>query len=276
MKYDFLKYLSKSELIELENIILGKSNNEELLSLINTLTKKNIDIKGNFSNSYIPHYNPNLEEKCIEILKKLTLNDFIFFVVSITEQGNYSKEKYNYKVFPYELLIKMKDYNIDGSLFKRKVDMPYHWKYPFNDCDASSITFDKIDNMFKDINFIEKYHATYNMLNYIKNYIYSLLKENPNITREDLFLDIIEKKQLVRVQLRDISSYLLEIRNNNNLRICISNLALSRNANKTTQNLTPQQETFIECLAFGTTLDKIKNRDYEDYKKLLYLPQERV
>lgn len=276
MKYDFLKHLNKSELIELENIILGKSDNEELLSIINTLTTKNITQYSDFSSSYIPNYDSNLEDKCNEILKTLTLNDFLFFATSFTEKGNYIKGSSTFEYFPDEILDKMSDYGIDKYLFKRKVEFPYHWAGPFNKYDASSITFDKIDNMFKDDIFYEKYHGAYNMFNYIKNYIYSLLKENPNITREDLFLDTVEKKYLVHIQLSDISSYLLEIRNDNGLKLCISNLALSRNAVKKTFNISPQQETFIECLAFGTTLDKIKNRDYENYKKLLYLPKERV
>ena len=68
-------------------------------------------------------------------------------------------------------------------------------------------------------------------------------------------------------------SYLCEIRNGTNLRLCIANAGLSKTANKTGEQFNVQQSLFIDALAFGTTLEKIENGDYEDYKKLLYLPK---
>lgn len=176
MKYDFLKHLNKSELAELESIILGKSDKQELLTIINRLTQNNITLIGDFSSNYIPYYDSELEDKCNEALKTLSLNDFFFFATTFSEKGNTKKEGKDFNIFPEELLIKMSDYGINGQLLRKKVEYPWAWFSKFDDCDALSITFDKIDNMFKDNIFTEKYEGTYNMLNYIKNYIYYLLK----------------------------------------------------------------------------------------------------
>lgn len=129
-----------------------------------------------------------------------------------------------------------------------------------------------VDNIFKYDLFQGDFEGPYNMLNYIKNYIYYLLKQEKELTPKDVFSDYYEKRKLVTIKIRDISSYLCEIRNGTNLRLCIANAGLSRTANKTGEQFNIQQSLFIDALAFGTTLEKIENREYEDYKKLLYLP----
>lgn len=271
MQYDFLKYLNKQELIELESILSGKTDSKDLLNRIKELSTS----ENNFSSCFIPHYSKELESKCNEILKTLSLNDLFFFATTFSEKGN-SKVISNHNIFTKDTILNMEKYDIDGSLLERKVKYPWSFVSLYDRTDASSITFDKIDNMFKDSSYSKGYECAYNMFNYIKNYIYLLLSNNPNITREDVFLDFLERKYLVKMHFASICSYLCAIRNTANLRLCLSNAALSRNAIKTTPNFTLQQETFVEALAFGTTIEKIKNNDYEDYKKLLYLSKERV
>lgn len=273
MKYKFLNNLNESELQELENIILGIKSNEELLKQIESLKNKPINIKdidGNFSSSYIPNYDEALEAKCLEILKQLKTNELFFFLNTFQNIGN-TKYRYpsliknSYKEFENEKIVKDLMVIIDLAI---KVSQYYNSRFSTKPV----LYFDKVNNLFKYNLFQEDFEGPYNMLNYIKNYIYYLLKQKDEITTAEIFSDYDKKRELVTVQIRDISSYLCEIRNGTNLRLCIANAGLSRTANKTGEKFNEQQQLFIDALAFGTTLEKIENRNYEDYKRLLYLP----
>lgn len=42
------------------------------------------------------------------------------------------------------------------------------------------------------------------------------------------------------------------------------------------RQITFEQKIFIDAIAFGTTKEKLENKNYEDAKKLLYLPHQKI
>lgn len=270
MKYKFLNHMHRKELEELKNIILGIQSSQELLDQIES-NLRTTDIKNgnyNFTSSYIPNYDRKLDKYCTEVLSQIKVNDLSFFLESFKNKGNthYAYPSiYFYKEFEDKIILNNLTILLD-------LVSSVHQCYKYNLSYPDILYFDKVDDIFKINLFQEDFEGPYNMLNYIKSYIYSLLKQKKEVTAEDIFLNYSEKKRLVTIQLKDISSYLYEIRNGTNLRLCIHNMGLSRMVNKTGDQLSLRQSLYVDALAFGTTLEKIEDKNYEDYQKLLYLP----
>lgn len=63
------------------------------------------------------------------------------------------------------------------------------------------------------------------------------------------------------------------IKNQTPLRILVANNALSKMRKKEGREITPIQSNFIATVAFGSDLGKIKQENYEDSKRLIYLPR---
>lgn len=225
-----------------------------------------------FNSDSVPNYDSRLENKCSKVLENILVNELPFFLGSMRSPRNTMFSNFYDIEEHYKSQAKVNDdlrllLQISSRLYfyyrNKEIILP-----------SETLRLKKVDDIFKNNPTLQgELIGPYNMLNYIKDYIYSLLKQNPNIDREDVFKDYSEKKELVNLRLRDISSYLLEIRNGTNLKLCICNLSLSKNAEKVSKYNTIDQDLFIDTLAFGTTLEKIENRDYGDYQKLLYLPQ---
>ena len=272
MEYKFLEELTYKELKELESVLLEENKRKEFMEEIKNRKIEIARIIPIFNSDSVPNYDSRLENKCSKVLENILVNELPFFLGSMHSPRNtmfsnfYNIEKY------YESQAKVNDdlrllLQISSSLYfyyrNKEIILP-----------SETLRLKKVDDIFKNNPTLQgELIGPYNMLNYIKDYIYSLLKQNPNIDREDVFKDYSEKKELVNLRLRDISSYLLEIRNGTNLKLCIYNHSLSRNAEKVSKYNTTHQDLFIDTLAFGTTLEKIENRNYEDYQKLFYLPQ---
>lgn len=281
MEYKFLEELTDKELEELKSVLLEENKRKEFMMKIEKIKNRKIEIariyeknsvNSIFNSNSVPNYDSQLENKCSKVLENILVNELPFFLRSMCSSRNtmfsdfYGMEKY------YKSQEKIND---DLLLFIRISSYLYFY---YRDkkiiLPGETLGLKKVDDIFKNNSSLqEELIGPYNMLNYIKNYIYSLLKQNPNIDKEDVFKDYSEKKELVNLRLGDISSYLLEIRNGTTLKLCICNNSLSRNAEKVSKHNTIDQDLFIDTLAFGTTLEKIENRDYGDYQKLLYLPQ---
>ena len=274
MNYNFLKRLNETDLTELEDIILGKMSTEELLKEIEVAKNKSLHFEHNnydFVSGHIPNYDKELEEKCTEILKQIQINDVFFLLVSFLNKGN-TKYSNIYEVPIFYKNLEDKNALENLNILLRMAYRTYYY-YRTNHEIQSTLDLWIVDELFKNNLFQKDFEGPYNMLNYIKNYIYQLLKQKKEITPEDIYEDYYEKRELVTIQIKDISSYLCKIRNGTNLRLCISNAGLSKNTNKTGNKITFDQSLYIDALSFGTTLEKLENKDYEDYKKLLYLPK---
>lgn len=269
MKYRFLDNLNESQIKGLENVLLGITSNEEMLNEIQLLKNKKYSINGyDFDSSYIPNYDEELEKRCLEILSKIKINDLFFFLASFKNKANtrYLRPTASFysdvfDEFTYEDLITL--IGLTWNVYRC---------YDNSDMLKPDLYLNKVNSMFQNHKFCKDYEGPYNMFNYIKNYIYLLLAQDKKIDTKDIFDSYQEKRKLVTIKFKDISSYLYEIRNGTNLRLCISNAGLSRNVTKVGDTLTFSQEVFRDALAFGTTLDNIEKGNYEDYKKLLYLP----
>jgi len=273
MEYKFLKYLNESELNQLETILLEESLREELLNQVQRIRNKISTQNGyNFSSSYIPNYDKELDEKLIEILKQLNINDIPSFFVSFKNPGN---TKSRHQGFTEKVYSKMEN-KIDKETYLKLNDLISHaYSYYLygHKPKTGIVSLEEVNTLFENQYIQETFEGPYNMYNYIKNYLYYLLKHEIEVTEKEVFSDIEDKRKIITIQFKDISSYLYEIRNGTNLRLCISNAGLSKGINKIGDRFTDDQQVFIDALAFGTTLEKLEDRNYEDYKKLLYLPQ---
>lgn len=281
MEYKFLEELTDKELEELKSVLLEENKRKEFMMKIEKIKNRKIEIariyeknsvNSIFNSDSVPNYDSRLENKCSKVLENILVNELPFFLGSMRSPRNTMFSNFYDIEEHYKSQAKVNDdlrllLQISSRLYfyyrNKEIILP-----------SETLRLKKVDDIFKNNPTLqEELIGPYNMLNYIKDYIYSLLKQNPNIDREDVFKDYSEKKELVNLRLRDISSYLLEIRNGTNLKLCICNLSLSKNAEKVSKHNTIDQDLFVDTLAFGTTLEKIENRDYGDYQKLLYLPQ---
>lgn len=160
-----------------------------------------------------------------------------------------------------------------GGDFRIRTGLKYKEKYQYN---LYISTIQELDNYF--INHPEAiyyYEGLYNTLNYIKTFASTMLNEKGDIeSKEELFIDFQEKKYLVTKNLRDISGQLLNLRNKvPNSRLCVGNQSLIRNIHKYGENITGPQDRFISSIAFGGTLEKLKEGNYEEAERLLFVPQ---
>lgn len=128
------------------------------------------------------------------------------------------------------------------------------------------MTLSMLTEFYRAPKHVYDYEATYNTLNYIRDRFYS-------VGQDSLFNDYSEKKKICELRLGDISRYFLDIKRGTKLKLSIGDTGLVRSANGTYSHIHPYQQTFIEAVAFGTDLEKLEAGNYEDCKRLLYLPK---
>lgn len=128
------------------------------------------------------------------------------------------------------------------------------------------VTLGDLDRYFLDEKCISNYEGFYNTLNYIKNRFYS-------VGSDSLFQDFDKKKEVCKLKLGEISKYLLDIKSGTKLKLSIGDRGLVRSANGTYSRLHSYQDTMIDAFAFGSDLDKLESGNYEDCKRLLFLPR---
>lgn len=128
------------------------------------------------------------------------------------------------------------------------------------------MTLAQLGSFYSDEKSIYDYEGTYNTLNYIRDRFYS-------VGSASLFEDMDEKRRICELKLGDISRYLLEIKNGTKLKLSIGDTGLVRSAHGTYNRLHPYQKNMIDAVAFGSDLDKLKDDNFEDSKRLLYLPR---
>lgn len=268
--------LSREELLIIKKKLLCEIKEKQ--EIVCEIDKKLVDEKfSDFSSSYIPYYKKENEEACFEILSDIELNDLYFFVESFYESGNNYRRIDYFEINNKNPLTDMAKIYDTAAFYLRNILGMTRTKNIFSSeriIDNYEVIFplSKLIEFFKISDYAYGYEKTYNNFNYIVNYIYQCLDVNPNATYNDVFKDFYDKQILVRDNFAEISSYLYSIRGDGDLKLSVSNAGLKRNKDKVASQLTFRQQRLIEAIAFGTTLEKLKMGNYEDSKRLIYLP----
>ncbi len=161
----------------------------------------------------------------------------------------------------------------------------YHIEHPFLENEKVQEAIIKVqyiaylDDIFNNIDNILAYQGSYVVYRYVKNYLSNVLKEEyPQTDNELIYKDYDEKVEIVKSNLIDISSYLLEIMKEiPHSRSALCNQSLKRMSRKKSGTaITFEQNVFAKGIAFGTTLEKLQEGNYEDAKSLIYIPHQKL
>lgn len=136
-----------------------------------------------------------------------------------------------------------------------------------------------LDEIFKNIDNVLKYQGSYTVYQYVKNYLKAVLNDDINQTdNEVVYKDYNQKKEYVLNNLSAISTYLLNIREQTpKSRLALCNHGLVRMSRKLAgTGITFEQNIFASGIAFGTTLEKLKNENYEEAKNLIFIPHQNL
>lgn len=235
---------SLSELMNIKMIIEDEELKKRLYREIEKRNQNKINLE-KYNSDRLPEFYEHYSNQCLDLLSKLSFVDVKFLInSSICDAGN----------------------NCGGDF------MSNLWKI-FQSGYYNIRIFD--DYFTQNPDKIYYYEGFYNTLNYMKTYISTMLYlGNPIETKQDLFSDFDKKRQLVTENLRNVSEYLLDLRNQIvDSRLSVGNQALSKNACKSGTNITYHQNIFINSIAFGSTLEKLEDKNYEEATRLLFVPK---
>lgn len=249
MDFKFLNTLSLSELENLKECLLsGKESANALLEELEKIItyKKGLNLGLiNYSSDRIPYYKKENEEQCLGLLSEIELKDLQFFASSlnarVVNRHPFFTEKFHFVL----------DDNVSLNVFEDIFKKPYT---------------------------IYSHEGVYNTYNYIKNYIYYLLLNNSNITKEDIFNEIDYKYFLASKKISDIASYLYELKQqteNSALSIGNKGLGAATKRMECDRPLSQYQQNIVGAVAFGTTAEKLEAGNYEDCKRLLFVPRKK-
>lgn len=144
-----------------------------------------------------------------------------------------------------------------------------------------SYTLGYLDKIFQNNQNQLDYEGTYATFQYTKKHIEQRLsvvtEENEN-TDELVWKNFDKKKIIVTENIASIAHYVLIQRNQiPGARVFINNGGLSKTAKKKKgSTITFAQERLAEAIAFGTTLEKLTQQNYEDAKQLIYVPKNSI
>lgn len=269
MSTNFLKHCKLEELEMLKEIILGNLEDTEKEEFLEEIRKELIPklnearITNEFSSGRMPHYQKELEIPCGNILEQIGVNELCFFVRSFMEKGNAVDIRCVSYGEPFDF---QSNYHINIYFIFRKSNYGIN---PYSLLTDGSLK--QLDEVFTNTDYIDNYEAVYHTFCYIKDSIYSYLSQyKEEASKEHFFRDYPEKQELVKTQLQDIAKYLYEVREENGLRMSITNQGLRRTARKVGDGITYHQQRMVEAIAFGTTIEKLEAKNYEDSKRLLY------
>lgn len=292
-KYDFLGTLNKGQLLGLREA----TDDENLLLNINALLK----------NESVPSYESNRKiyiidekkEQYESIAKNLKIDDLSFFRKLIFEGKGNNLGSYGY--FNYiddaRLLFANEEVRKLANFYGIKKFIDFHEVYVFGDTEigkkklvnignelknddivknvlARIKYFSYLDEFFLDDRNIKECEGTYNSYMFIKEYIYQLLNLYPDVTVDDLFSGLDSKKDLVTQYFQEICIYLYTLRESiPKARLSAFNPKISFASKYRHEKLDRDYSLFADMLAFGTTLEKLQNKDFEDYQRIIYVPR---
>lgn len=253
MGYDFLDNLS---LVDLENLKFSLSvGNVRSNKLMDEIERKINFKKGlelgiiDFSASRLPNYKVENEEFCLQLLNQIIINELPFLEAVMGRDA--------------------KGVNAMSFLMHSRIG---------EGLNGDNCSLIKLDDFFKNYHNVNSHEGVYNTFNYVKNYIYGLLISNQNIFKEDIFADYEDKYCLVCEQIADIASYLYEIRKDaDEIKLSIGNAGLYATTmrNDTIKPLSRFQRRFVDAIAFGISYEKLEKKDYEECKRLLFVPKDK-
>lgn len=278
--HELLSLMNKYE----ENI---KSQRQELndynelikTAIIETI-KKDIDMSNN---------NPRLQT----FLEKTKISDLNFLYRSLhymrgnNEKGFLTTEKLLLLNEETSNIVTSYGITTESQLFNLFIDHFYHHKtHPLLN-EKEIIYYHNrfqilayLDEFFKDINNCLAFQGSFTTYKYVKDYLKAILIEEKEDADNNtlVYKDLKAKINIVTENLIPIANELLTLRNSiPNSRISVCNQGLRRTAKKIPgSQITFEQQVFINAIAFGTTLEKLKNKDYEAAKKMLYLPYQKI
>lgn len=161
----------------------------------------------------------------------------------------------------------------------------YHRSHPFLENDKVKETIKRasklayLDEMFKNIDNVLNYQGTYTVYSYVKRVLKEALRDEISQSdKEIIYKDYNQKLDLVLDNLSGIASYLLNIREQiPNSRLALCNSGLSKVARKEPETgITFNQNIFASGIALGTTLEKLEAGNYEDAKRLIFIPHQNL
>ena len=239
---NYLERLSKEELIELQKELKENPHDvtERIRKRLQYITSQQESmIPEDYSNTRLPFYKKEFEEEIEERLAEYKVEDLSFLYDDI-EYSLYSD------ILRYEKI----------SMFKEEIPVTI------------------LDRFLEKNNRTENAQDIYNTLNYIKNYFYYRKGQGVSLEKQEIMEEWQEKQEILRPNLKELAGYLYSIKDQTPLRISVANNALNRmRKKKEGREITPIQSKFIATVAFGSDLGKIKQRNYEDSKRLIYLPK---
>lgn len=251
MNYAFIKKLNKKELEKLcsELVIKSDSDSIELLRYVKERLRSIEQInKGlvNFSSDRIPYYDKENEERCYQLLDGLFVFDFPFLK----------------RTFYHPVANRARQIPLDKILLcSEKVNLVDEY---------GDLSLTDLERFFESSFNIYYHEGTYNILNYIKNYVYRVLSEDTGYGINDLFFQYEEKVLAATDRLNEITEFLRDTKAGTNLCLSFGNRGLNTIS---TGTVSFAQKTLIEAVAFGTSLEQLEQGDFEDCKRLLFLPR---
>lgn len=234
----------------------------------------------------------NNNERLQKYLENTKISDLNFLYRSLVymrgnnQNGSLTTEKLFFLNEEARNIAKSYNVNTESKLFNVLVEHQLHNKvHPlltdktFIDFWNNAHTLAYLDEFFKDINNCLAYQGAYTTYKYVKRYLKETLTiDNPEDDQKLVYKNLNSKLNIVTENLIPIANEMLSLRNNiPESRISVCNQGLKRTANK--KENTPvsfEQQIFINAIAFGTTLEKLEAKNYEDAKQLLYLPHQKI
>lgn len=236
-----LSQLSSQELKEFKEMIENSQERDQLLQNISkkiTRREEKSKMIQEFRSGRLPYFDREKKKVVDQTMKKVKLIPFISLFSNSLTSGN--NKIHNLSIRRYYSTGKLQD----------------------------------MENFFTQAENRENYEGLYNTFQYIKNYIYYCAQDKEKVDEYDIFKDEQEKKGIVTANLVNIATYLEEIREGTKLRLSVGNASLTVSTREKTVPLTKRQEDLVEALAFGMPLEKLQKGNYEDAKRLLYLPRQ--
>ena len=236
-----LERLKKNELEELSKLL--KENPIKLQEEINTRleflqSQKAKATKENYSSGRNPYYATEFEYQVNSFLQQIELQELSFLRQTFSSYINIMMENY------------------------------------IRQNPSRKPTLSELEVAFQGVLKRSIYEDEYNTLNYIKTYFYYLKGIGEDLTKDKIIESWNRKKEIVTPQLPDIVAYLYDITEKTPLKSSVSNASLHRLMIKTPKDiLTRNEKMLLDAIAFGSDEDKLREGNYEDTKRLIYLPK---
>lgn len=200
---------------------------------------KKSSLKEKYKNNYLPDFNSDYTELCMEILSQIDISELSFL------QKNFLETRGN----------------------------NFGWFFPEMHSNGYSCRdLRTLVDLFEDVSLQKRYDSSYNMVNYVVNSVYRHIDlHDGHLTKQELFQDLGVRNLLVQDNFTRVVNYLWKIREKvPDAKICIGNTGLTRNRNKTCKEITFSQKGLIDAVAFGCSYNELCHHNYEGAKKLIY------